>query len=49
MRTLADVLRKLAQWDINPDEVPISNPVFYYLINQAEAVLDTDEEEEEET
>ncbi len=48
MRTLADVLKKLAEWDIEPREVPISRPAYKYLIKQAEEVLAAGEEEEDE-
>ncbi len=48
MRTLEDVLKKLAEWDIDPDEVPISRPAQKYLIKQAEEVLAAEKREEEE-
>ncbi len=48
MRTLEDVLSKLAEWDIDPDEVPISRAAFNYLIGQAKEVLAAEEEEDDE-
>ena len=48
MRTLEDVLEKLAEWDVQPDEVPISRPAYNYLIKQAKKVLDAEEGEDEE-
>ena len=48
MRTLEDVLRKLEEWNIDPDEVPISRLAYDYVIKQAKEVLAVDEEEEEE-
>ena len=47
MKTLEDVLTKLEEWDIQPDEVPISRPAYNYLIKQAKEVLDAEEEDEE--
>ena len=48
MRTLEDVLKKLAEWDVDPEEVTISRPAYTYLIKQAEEVLSAEGEEEEE-
>lgn len=48
MRTLEDILKKLAEWDIDPDEVLISRAAFNYLIQQAKEVLAAEEEEEDE-
>ncbi len=47
MRTLEDLLKKLTEWDIEPDEVTISRLAYQYLIRQAEEVLAGEEEEEE--
>jgi len=47
MKTLEDVLEKLAELDIDPDEVPISRLAYNYLIGQAKKVLDAEEAEEE--
>ena len=48
MRTFEDVLKKLAEWDVDPGEVTISRPAYNYLIKQAEKVLAAEEEEEDE-
>ncbi len=48
MRTLQDVLDRLREWDIDPDEVPISRPAYNYLIGQAKEVIAAEEKEDEE-
>lgn len=48
MRTLQDVLDKLEEWDISPDEVEISRVASKYLIEKAQELIDAEEGEEEE-
>ena len=48
MITLGDVLKKLAEWDIDADEVPISHAAGNYLLGKAKEVIAAEEEGEDE-
>ncbi|MFC2072280.1 hypothetical protein ACFLUU_06175 [Chloroflexota bacterium] len=48
MKNLEDVLWELDKMDIAPDEVPISQAAYDYLIENAREILKAEEEDEEE-
>ncbi len=48
MKTLQDVLQKLDEMEVNPDEVRISRAAFKYLLERAEEVITAEEEEDQE-
>ena len=48
MRTLEDLLKALDQMGIEADEIPLSRDVYAYFIQEAEKIIDAEEEEEPE-
>lgn len=48
MKTLEDVLQKLAEMDVDTDEIRISRAIFNFFVEKAEEILSAEEEEEAE-
>ena len=47
MKTLADVMDKLDEMDVEPDEIKISRATFNYLVEKAKEILAKEEAEDD--